>query len=116
MAEVPSPINIVRAQVSVGVAAGAMDVAIVSGTASQQILVLALCLFADAAANIYIQSEDNTALFGDTDDRVLLTASTPLLLPYNPIGWMLAKAGDDLEILSTSGTFELAGCIVYTKV
>lgn len=113
---VPAPLNIVRAQISVGVAGAPFDVAIVAGTASKQILVLALTLVADAAVDLWIQSEDDTALFGDTSDRALLAVNSILVLPYNEVGWMLCSAGDDLEIRSNSVTAELAGCVVYTKI
>lgn len=112
----PSPLNIVRAQISVGVAAGALDAALITGTTGLSILVLAMCIVSDDAANIYFQSEDNTALFGDASDRVLLAASSILVLPYNEVGWMLCSEGDDFEVISVSDTFELAGCIVYTKI
>ena len=112
----PTPTNIVRAQISIGVGGAPFDVAIVAGTSGQQILVLALALVADAAVDLWIQSEDDTALYGDTNDRVLLAASSILVLPYNEIGWMLCSAGDDLEIKSNSVTAELAGCVVYTKI
>ena len=112
----PTPTNIVRAQISVGVAAGAMDVALIAGTAGLSILVLAMSIVSDDDCNIYFQSSGDVALFGDTSDRVLLAASSILTLPYNPIGWMLCPVAEAFEVISASDTFELAGCIVYTKI
>lgn len=110
-----APESVLFAQVSIGVA-GALDVALISGTASLQLTILALALVADANCDIYLQSEDNTALFGDTSDRVRLIAGTPLVLPYCPAGWFQCKVGDDFEILGTSATFEIGGCVVYTNL
>ncbi len=84
---------------------------LVTAIAGKKIRVLALIGFATTTGTIKFQSGASTDKFG----AAKVNDGTPLLLPFNPLGWFETVAGEKLNaVLATMTAFN--GCLLYVEV
>ena len=84
----------------------------------KKIRVLALCLVAGAAGNIYFNSAvAGTVIFGGSSSstKIQLAANGGFVLPFSPVGWFETVAGELLN-MQASSTGPFSGGLVYVEV
>jgi hypothetical protein len=94
------------------IATSAENNTIVAAVTSKKIRVLSLFITAVAAMTVRFESATGgTALTG----AMTMAAGTPLVLPYNPLGWFETVAGELLN-LETATSNDCDGALQYIEV
>lgn len=89
---------------------------LVAAVVGKKIRVLALCLVAGAAGNIYFTSAAAGAvIFGGSSNTINLAANGGFVLPFNPYGWFETVASELLN-MTASSTGPFSGGLVYVEV
>lgn len=84
---------------------------VIDAVTSKKIRVLALYGHATTTGTIKFQSGASADLTG----AMKVNDGTPLLLPFNPVGWFETTAGAKLNaVLATMTVF--TGCLIYVEV
>lgn len=83
--------------------------ATVANAAGKKLRVMAANVIANATCNVKWQSSTGPT---DLTGLAYLTANGGYILPYNPLGWFQANAGDDL-VINLSGNIPVGGHITY---
>ena len=85
---------------------------LVAAVSGKKIRVLSLiAIGADVIA--FESGADGTALTGDMD---LASASAPLVLPFNPVGWLETASNTLLNMEIGTGGTDISGCLTYVEV
>jgi hypothetical protein len=88
---------------------------LVAAVASKKIRVVSMFIVAAGDVDAYFEDSANTALMGDSSEKIDLTANMGFALNYNPVGWTETGAGEAFEI-NLGGTVAVAGCLTYIEV
>jgi hypothetical protein len=85
---------------------------IIAGVAGEQIVVTSLFIDPASAVTVNWQSHTtSTVLIGPT----ALAANDGYVLPYHPLGWFAAPAGEAVDI-NLSGAVNVGGCLTYVTI
>jgi len=97
-------------------AATSGDNTLVAAVTSKKIRVLALCVVAGAAGNIYFTSAvGGTVIFGGSTNKINLAINGGFVLPYSPVGWFETSSGHLLN-MNASSTGPFSGGLTYIEV
>lgn len=89
---------------------------LVAAVTSKKIRVLALCIIAGAAGNVYFTSAAaGTVIFGGSTNKINLAANGGFVLPFCPVGWFETVAGELLS-MNASSTGPFSGGLTYVEV
>lgn len=97
-------------------AATSGDNTLVAAVTSKKIRVLALCLVAGAAGNVYFTSAvGGSVIFGGSTNKINLAINGGFVLPFNPVGWFETSSGHLLN-MNASSTGPFSGGLTYIEV
>lgn len=97
-------------------AASSGENTLVAAVASKQIRVLSMMLVAGGDVEIYFNNATTGAIFGDSTNKIDLTANSGFTLPHNEHGWFQTGTVNEALRVNLDGAVKVSGGLTYVEV